>query len=88
MPAPKQLDPIECKNIIRNLIGTDNPDLKKKQFDNGSFTCFDRLSFQVQIGERPNPFTVTKLKIVLNGVFTLQLIIYDWISRPKTSSSN
>ena len=39
MPLPKEVDPIECKNIIRNLHGTDGAELKKNSC-NGSFTYF------------------------------------------------
>ena len=48
-PLPKELDPTECKSIIRNLNGTDRAELKKYFYD-ASLACFDRLTFQVQIG--------------------------------------
>ena len=41
-------------------------------FYNGSFICFDRLSFQVQNEKNQTPFTLNKLNTVHNGVFTYQ----------------
>ena len=47
VPLPKELDPIEGKNTIRYLNGRDSAELNQS-FYNGSFSYFNRLSFQVQ----------------------------------------
>ena len=47
MPLIKKLDPNECWTVIRNPNGRDSAELKQ-YFYNGSFTCFDGLSFQIQ----------------------------------------
>ena len=83
---PKELNPIVCKNIIRNLNKTDNAE--RNQFtQNGSFTYFDRLSFHVQNEKKHIPFSVTKLNIVHTGVFVSQPNNYHWITGPENSKS-
>ena len=73
MPSPKELNPIDYKNIIRNLNGTDSAE--RNQFNQkGSFTYFDRLSFHVQNEKKHFPFSVTKLNIVHTGVFSINLL--------------
>ena len=69
MPYIRELVPIESKNFVRNLNGTDNAELNQYS-QNGSFTYFDRLSFQVQINKKQTSFTVTKLNTLHTGVFT------------------
>ena len=73
MTIPKELDPNECKNIIRFLNGTDSPELNQYSY-NSSFTYFTNLpiSFQAEIERKQNPFTVTKLNTEHRGVFTYQ----------------
>ena len=56
MPLPKKLDPNESINIIRNVNGTDSAELNQNCY-NGSFTHFDRMSFQVQI-EKKQPLSL------------------------------
>ena len=72
MTIPKELDPTECKNIIRFLNGTDSPELNQYSY-NGFFTYFtdQPISFQAEIERKQNPFTVTKLNTVHRGVFHL-----------------
>ena len=71
MALAQELDPNDCKNVIRNLNVMDSAELNKYSC-NGSFTYFDRLSFQVQIEKKQTPFSVTKLNTVHTGVFTHQ----------------
>ena len=67
----KELDPNECKILIRNFNGTQSAELKHCS-PNASFIFFDRLNFQLQIAKKQFPFTVTKLITVLGGVFAYQ----------------
>ena len=79
LPLPKELNPNDCKTIVRNLNGTDNAELNQYTY-NGSFTYFDRLSFPVQIQKNQTLFTVTKLNTVHTGVFTYQPNTIDWFT--------
>ena len=47
MPLPKEFDPSDCTNFIRDLNGTDGAQLNKYPY-NVSFIYFDGLSFQVE----------------------------------------
>ena len=46
MPLANELEPSECKNIIRSLNGTESAGLNHYTY-NSSFTYIDGLSFQV-----------------------------------------
>ena len=65
MSIPKELDPTECKKIIRFFNGTDSPELNQYSH-NGSFTYFtdQPINFQTENERKQNPFTVTKLNTV------------------------
>ena len=78
MPLPKELNPKERRNVIRDFRVRDSSELN--QYPCGSFFFyFDQLKFQVQIEKEQIPFTVAKLNAVYNGVFTYQTTKYDWI---------
>ena len=80
MTIPKELDPNECKHIIRFLNGTDISELNQYSC-NGPFTYFtdQPISFQTEIERKQNPFTVTQLNTEHQSVFTYQPNIPDWI---------
>ena len=81
MPSPKELNPIDCKNIMGNFNRTDSAE--RNQFNQeGSFTYFDRRSFHVQKEKKHIPFSVTKLNIVHTGAFVYQPINYHGITGP------
>ena len=68
MERPLPLDSTECKNAIRHLNGTDNPQLKAYHYNN-SFTFFPDVK-QQQLLERYQPrFQVTKLNTYHYGTF-------------------
>ena len=48
MPLPITLDPLECKNLIRHLYGTDNKILNNLNY-NKTFTQFEDHYFQEQL---------------------------------------
>ena len=80
MPCPDELYHIECKKTIRNLNGTDSAELSQYSY-NGSFTDYDRRSFQFQNGKKKTPFTVTKMNTVdmaissINPIFMTGLLL-------------
>ena len=86
MPQPKELNPNKCQKFFQKLGATDSVELNQF-FYKGSFTYFDRLSFQVQIEKKQTLFAVTKQKIVQTGVFTYQPKICDWITSTDNSNS-
>ena len=86
MPLPKKLNPIDRKNIIQKLNGTDFAE--RNQFtQKGSFTYFDRLGFHVQNEKKHIPFSLINLNKVHTGVFVYKPFIYHWITGPEKSKS-
>ena len=57
MPLPITLDPLECKNLIRHLNGTDNKTLNNLNY-NKTFTFLEDHYFQEQLEQFQPPFTV------------------------------
>ena len=57
MPLPITLDPLECKNPIRHLNGTDNKILNNLSY-NKTFTLLEDHYFQEQLERFQTPFTV------------------------------
>ena len=86
MPLPKELNPIDCKNIIQNLDITDIAE-RNQCTRNGCFTYFDRLGFPVQKEKKHNPISVTNLNSVHTGVFVYKLFLSHWITGPEKSKS-
>ena len=79
MPLPKEVDPKDCKNMIRNLNRTDSVEMDQQTF-NGSFTYSDILHFQGLLEKEEVHLTVTKLNTVLTGVFTYQPDNFIWVT--------
>ena len=75
----KKLNPNESKNSFRNLYNTDNAELNQ-YFYNVYFRFFDRVIFQVEIGKKLTPFTVTQLNTVDAGLFSYQPSSYDRVT--------
>ena len=57
LPLPLTLDPLECKNIIRHLNGTNNKILNNIQY-NKTFTLLEDHYFQHCLERYQTPFTV------------------------------
>ena len=64
LPLPVTLEPLECKNIIRHLNGTNDKILNNLQY-NKTFTILEERLEQYQ-----TPFTVYQLNKMYTGTFT------------------
>ena len=60
LELPKLIDPIECKNLIRYLNGTNSPELNSYDYLT-VLTFFDDIFSQRRIEQCQTPFTVKKL---------------------------
>ena len=61
LPLLVTLDPVECKNIIRHLNGTNDKILNNLQY-NKTFTLLGDHYFQERVEQYQTPFTVYQLK--------------------------
>ena len=88
LELPKIIDPIECKNLIRYLNGTNSPELNNYNYFQ-VLTFFDDVSFQRKIEQHPTPFKVKKLNTLATGIFTYDVSDKNWMtsrSRNRYSS--
>ena len=69
LPLPVTLDPLEAKNIIRHLNGTNNQLLNNLHY-NKSFTRLEDLYFQERLERYQTPFTVYQLNKMYTDTFT------------------
>ena len=69
MPLPVTHDPLECKNIIRHLNGTNKKMLNNLQY-NKTFTLLEDHHFQERLEQFQTPFTVYQLNKTYTGTFT------------------
>ena len=69
LPLPVTLDPLECKNIIRHLNGTNDKILNNLQY-NKTFTLLEDLYFPERLEQYQTPFTVYHLNKMYTGTFT------------------
>ena len=69
LPLPVTLDPLECKNIIRHLNGTNDKILNNLQY-NKTFTLLEDHYFQERLEQYQTPFTVYQLNKMYTGTFT------------------
>ena len=60
LPLPVTLDPVECKNIIRHLNGTNDKILNNLHY-NKTFTLLEDNYFQERLEQYQTPFTVYQL---------------------------
>ena len=85
LPLPVTLDPLECKNIIRHLNGTNNKILNSLQ-NNKIFTLLQDHYFQQRLERYQTPFTVYQLNKMYTGTFTFmpedKNLIYDPTQNP------
>ena len=70
LPLPVTLDPLECKNIIRHLNGTNNKILNNLQY-NKTFTLLEDHYFQERLEQYQTPFTLYQLNQMYTGTFTI-----------------
>ena len=66
---PVTLDPLECKNIIRHLNGTNNKILNNLHY-NKIFTLLEDHYFHERLEQYQTPFTVYQLNKMYTGTFT------------------
>ena len=69
MPLPVTLDPLECKNIIRHLNGT-NKKILNNLYYNKTFTLLEDHYFQEHLEQYHTLFTVCQLNKMYTGTFT------------------
>ena len=77
MPSPVTLDPLECKNIIRLLSGTNNKILNILHYKK-TFTLLEDHYFQERLRQNQTPFTVHQLNKMYTGTFTFTSADKDW----------
>ena len=81
LPLPVTLDPLECKNIIRHLIGT-NDKILNNLYYNKTFTLLEDHYFQERLEQYQTPFTVHQLNKMYTGTFTFMPADKNWIYDP------
>ena len=81
MPLPNTLDPLECKNLIRHLNGTDKKILNNFNY-NKTFTLLEDHYFQEQLERFQTPFTVYQFNKMYTGTFTYMPADKTWIYDP------
>ena len=81
MPLPVTLDPLECKNLIRHLNGSDNEILNNFNY-NRTFTLLEIHYFQEQLERFQTPFTVYQFNKMYTGTFTYMSADKNWIYDP------
>ena len=80
MPLPVILDPLDCKNLMRHLNGTDNKILNN--FNCNRFTLLEDHYFQEQLEQYQTPFTVCQFNKMYTGTFTYMPADKNWIYDP------
>ena len=81
LPLPVTLDPLECKNIIRHLHGTNDKILNNFNY-NKTFTLLEDHYFQERLEQYQTPFTVYQLNKMYTGTFTFMPADKNWIYDP------
>ena len=78
MPLPVTLDPLERKNNIRHLNGTNNKILTLLQY-NETFTLLEDHYFQEHLEQFQTRFTMYQLNKLYTGTFTFMPADKDWV---------
>ena len=81
LPLPVTLDPLECKNIIRHLTGTNDKILNNLHY-NKTFTLLEDHYFQERLEQYQTPFTLYQLNKTYTGAFTFLTADRNWIFDP------
>ena len=78
---PITLDPLECKNLIRHLNGTDIKILNNFNY-NKPFTLLEDHFCQEQLEQFQTPFTVCQFNKMYTGTFTYMPADKNWTYDP------
>ena len=81
LPLPVTLDPLECKNIIRYLNGTNHKTLNNLHYKK-TFTLLEDHYFQERLEQNQTLFTVYQLNKMYTGTFTFMPADKNWIYDP------
>ena len=81
LPLPVTLDPLECKNNIGHLNGTNDKILNNLQYIK-TFTLLEDHYFQELLEQYQTPFTVYQLNKMYTGTFTFMPADKNWINDP------
>ena len=81
LPLPVTLDPLECKNIIRHLNGTNDKILNNLHY-NKTFPLLEDHYFQEPLEQNQTPFTVYQLNKMYTSTFTFMPADKNWIYDP------
>ena len=81
LPLPVTLDPLECKNNIRHLNGTNDKILNNLHYNN-TFTLLEDHYFQERLEQYQTPFTVYQLNKMYTGTFKFMPADKNWIYDP------
>ena len=81
LPLPVTLDPLECKNIIGHLNGTNDKILNNLHY-NKYFTLLEDHYFQERLEQYQTPSTVYQLNKMYTGTFTFMPADINWIYDP------
>ena len=82
MPIPVTLGPLECKNIIRLLNGTNNKILKNLNY-NKTFTLLEDHYFRERLEHSQTPLTVYQLNKMYTGMLTFMPADKNLINDPN-----
>ena len=90
LPLPVTLDPLEYKNIIRHLNGTNNKILNNLHYNKTS-TLLEDHYFQERLEQYRTPFTVYQLNKMYTGTFKFlpadKNLMYDPTRNPALNVS-
>ena len=81
LPLPVTLDPLECKNIIRHLNGTNDKILNNPHYKK-TFTLLEDHYFQERLEQYQTPSAVYQLNKMYTGTFTFMPADKNWIYDP------
>ena len=81
LPLPVTLDPLECKNIIRHINGTNDKVLSNLHY-NKTFTLLEDHYFQERLEQYQTLFTVYQLNKMYTGTCTFMPANKNWIYDP------
>ena len=82
LTLPVTLDPLECKNFLKHLNGTNNKILNNLLY-NKTFTLLEDHYFQARLERFQTLFTVYKLNKMYTCTFTVMSADKDWIYDPN-----
>ena len=82
MPLPVTIDPLECKNMIRRLNGTNNKIMNNLHY-NKIFTLLEDYYFQELLERFQTPYTVYELSKMYTGTFTFEPADEEWKYDPN-----